>query len=102
MASPTSPTDTTITLPVSGMTCASCTVHVTRALQETPGVKDASVNLLLETARITFDPAPSAARRARRGGAGGGLPFGARQRRRPPTPPRPRTPRRPLSTATCG
>ncbi len=48
---------TTITLPVSGMTCASCTVHVTRALEETPGVQEASVNLLLETARVTFDPA---------------------------------------------
>ena len=56
MAGPTSSRDTTINLPVSGMTCASCTVHVTRALQETPGVKDAAVNLLLETARVTYDP----------------------------------------------
>jgi Cu+-exporting ATPase len=46
----------TISLPVSGMSCASCTVHVTKALQDTPGVKDASVNLLLETAQVTYDP----------------------------------------------
>ena len=38
------------------MTCASCTVHVAKALTATPGVKDASVNLLLETARVTYDP----------------------------------------------
>ena len=46
---------TTITLPVSGMTCASCSVHVKRALEETPGVQDASVNLMLENRRVTFD-----------------------------------------------
>ena len=50
----------TVTLPVSGMTCASCTVHVAKALKTTPGVKDATVNLLLETARVRFDPALAA------------------------------------------
>lgn len=50
------PSGTTLALPVSGMTCASCTVHVAKALQATPGVKDASVNLLLETAQVTYDP----------------------------------------------
>ena len=49
--------EATVNLPVSGMTCASCTVHVAKALKATPGVKDAAVNLLLETARVTYDPA---------------------------------------------
>jgi len=49
--------DATATLPVSGMTCASCTVHVAKALKATPGVTDATVNLILETALVRFDPA---------------------------------------------
>lgn len=46
----------TITLPVIGMTCAACQSHVERALRETPGVLDANVNLLANTARVRFDP----------------------------------------------
>jgi Cu+-exporting ATPase len=46
----------TLTLPVSGMTCASCQVHVERALRETPGVSNASVNLMTHSARVVFDP----------------------------------------------
>jgi Cu+-exporting ATPase len=45
----------TLTLPVAGMTCASCSVRVQRALEKTPGVTRASVNLMLENAAVTFD-----------------------------------------------
>ncbi|BCS35687.1 copper-translocating P-type ATPase [Luteitalea sp. TBR-22] len=47
----------TLTLPVVGMTCASCSVRVQRALEKTPGVTRASVNLMLENASLTFDGA---------------------------------------------
>ncbi|MGV3515965.1 heavy metal translocating P-type ATPase [Luteitalea sp.] len=47
----------TLTLPVTGMTCASCSVRVQRALEKTPGVATASVNLMLENAAVTFDGA---------------------------------------------
>jgi Cu+-exporting ATPase len=46
----------TITIPVSGMTCASCVRRVERALTRQPGVADASVNLLLQQATVSFDP----------------------------------------------
>ncbi len=46
----------TITLPVTGMSCAACQSHVERALRSTAGVSDASVNLLTNSARVSFDP----------------------------------------------
>lgn len=46
-----------ISLPVNGMSCASCQFHVEKALLETPGVVSARVNLLAHNASITFDPA---------------------------------------------
>ncbi len=45
-----------ITLPVEGMTCASCQANVQRALTATPGVDKAAVNLMMHEATITFDP----------------------------------------------
>ena len=42
------------TLPVGGMTCASCVARVERALKKVPGVQEATVNLATESARITF------------------------------------------------
>jgi Cu+-exporting ATPase len=45
-----------IRIPVSGMTCAACQAHVQRALAQQPGVEDASVNLMMESAAVTFDP----------------------------------------------
>ena len=45
-----------IQLPVTGMTCASCSNRVTRALRKVPGVAEASVNLATEQANVTFDP----------------------------------------------
>jgi Cu+-exporting ATPase len=49
----------TVTLPVMGMTCAACQSHVERALRSTAGVREASVNLLTNSARVSFDPAVS-------------------------------------------
>lgn len=45
-----------INIPVSGMTCAACQARVQRALSRASGVEDASVNLLLHNASVTFDP----------------------------------------------
>ncbi|MGC2638690.1 MAG: heavy metal translocating P-type ATPase, partial [Acidobacteriaceae bacterium] len=47
----------TITLPVIGMSCAACQSHVERALRSTAGVREASVNLLTNSARVSFDAA---------------------------------------------
>jgi Cu+-exporting ATPase len=49
------PTET-MTLPIGGMTCASCANHVERALNKVPGVTEASVNLATEKATVTFVP----------------------------------------------
>jgi Cu+-exporting ATPase len=38
------------------MTCAACQARVQSALQATPGVVDANVNLLMATATVQFDP----------------------------------------------
>lgn len=47
-------------LSVSGMTCASCVAHVTRALRKVPGVSDASVNLATERATVVHEsPVPT-------------------------------------------
>ncbi|HEY8310262.1 MAG TPA: heavy metal-associated domain-containing protein, partial [Gemmatimonadaceae bacterium] len=45
-----------IRIPVSGMTCAACQSHVQKALEKQPGVIDASVNLMMKNASVTFDP----------------------------------------------
>ena len=47
---------TRIGLSVSGMTCAACQATVQSALTKQPGVLDASVNLMTESAAVTFDP----------------------------------------------
>ncbi|HWA40129.1 MAG TPA: heavy metal translocating P-type ATPase [Gemmatimonadales bacterium] len=46
-----------ITLPVEGMTCAACQATVQRALQGTPGVVDATVDLMTARAAVEYDPA---------------------------------------------
>ena len=45
-----------ITIPVTGMTCAACQARVQRALARTSGVNDASVNLMMNSAAVTYDP----------------------------------------------
>jgi Cu+-exporting ATPase len=47
-------------LPVTGMTCASCSNRVERALKKVPGVQAASVNLASEQAAVTYDPEQAA------------------------------------------
>ncbi|HMC54521.1 MAG TPA: heavy metal translocating P-type ATPase [Gemmatimonadaceae bacterium] len=44
-----------ITIPVSGMHCAACQSRVQGALAQTPGVSDATVNLMLNNATVTYD-----------------------------------------------
>ncbi|CAA9556067.1 MAG: Lead, cadmium, zinc and mercury transporting ATPase; Copper-translocating P-type ATPase [uncultured Thermomicrobiales bacterium] len=51
------PGDGEATLPIEGMTCASCVRRVERALTKIPGVREASVNLATEKATVAFDPA---------------------------------------------
>ena len=46
----------TQTFPVAGMTCASCSSHVQKALSNLPGVLEANVNLATEEATVTFVP----------------------------------------------
>jgi len=46
----------TVTLPVVGMTCASCVARVEKALKGVDGVIDASVNLATERATVEFVP----------------------------------------------
>src|SRR5687767_15754715 len=71
-----------IALNVSGMTCAACQGRVQRALERTPGVLDASVNLLTGDASVTYDPAqvsPDAmAEAARATGYGADVPAPSR------------------------
>jgi Cu+-exporting ATPase len=45
-----------VNIPVSGMTCAACQSFVERTLAGEAGVQDASVNLMLHNATVTFDP----------------------------------------------
>ncbi len=45
-----------VTLPISGMTCASCVMHVEGGLKEVTGVASAAVNLATERATVQFDP----------------------------------------------
>ncbi len=44
------------TLPVLGMTCASCAGRIERGLRAVPGVAEAAVNLASEQAALRFDP----------------------------------------------
>src|SRR5450756_43079 len=47
---------TTVELPITGMTCASCVARNEKALRKVEGVDDASVNFATEKATIAFDP----------------------------------------------
>ncbi|MDR3753500.1 MAG: heavy metal-associated domain-containing protein, partial [Terracidiphilus sp.] len=46
-----------LTLPVLGMTCASCQHHVEEALRATAGVESARVDLMAHRATVVFDRA---------------------------------------------
>ena len=45
-----------VTIPVTGMTCAACQSFIQRTLATQAGVQDASVNLMMNNATVTFDP----------------------------------------------
>lgn len=47
----------TLSLPVNGMTCASCVSHVENALKELPGVSNVVVNLGTNKASLNYEPA---------------------------------------------
>ena len=51
------PATESLTLPVLGMTCASCQHHVEAALRSTAGVESARVDLMAHRASVVFDPA---------------------------------------------
>ena len=51
-----SPPESRTVFPVGGMTCAACSARVQQALQGVPGVREASVNLMMGNATVTFDP----------------------------------------------
>ncbi|MSQ24586.1 MAG: cadmium-translocating P-type ATPase [Chloroflexi bacterium] len=46
-----------LSLPVTGMTCASCVMHVEKAIKRVKGVVSVDVNLATEKATVAFDPA---------------------------------------------
>ena len=48
---------TTVTLPVSGMTCGGCEQAITRVLGRLPGVTETVASHRDATVRVTFDPA---------------------------------------------
>ena len=47
----------TLTLPVEGMTCASCVARVEKALKKVEGISEVNVNLATEKVTLSFDPA---------------------------------------------
>ncbi len=49
-------TTETVSINVTGMTCAACQSHVQRALEHAPGVAKAAVNLMTGEATVAFDP----------------------------------------------
>src|SRR5688572_25652521 len=64
------------------MTCAACQARVQRVLERTPGVEEANVSLMTNTATVRFDPdvidAPALVERIRGTGYGASLPIDER------------------------
>lgn len=56
VAKPKSGADTTITLKISGMTCAACAANIEKVTQKLKGVLSSTVNVSIEKASITYDP----------------------------------------------
>ena len=64
---PDMPSTQKVSLSVGGMTCAACQTRIQRVLDREPGVLQASVNLMLKSAEVTYDPGtttPDAVRQA--------------------------------------
>ncbi|HXY74550.1 MAG TPA: cation transporter, partial [Dehalococcoidales bacterium] len=47
---------TTVQLPISGMSCATCAITIEKGLDETEGVSKANVNFASEKASVEFNP----------------------------------------------
>ena len=45
-----------LTLPVEGMTCASCVMRVEKALKKVEGIGEVNVNLATEKVTLSYDP----------------------------------------------
>ncbi|WP_239451668.1 heavy metal-associated domain-containing protein [Elioraea rosea] len=60
-ASTSASPDATLSVPIEGMTCASCVRRVERAIAAVPGVAAAAVNLATERAEVRFDGTPALA-----------------------------------------
>jgi len=45
-----------IEVPIQGMDCAECTIHVQKAIDDLPGVQSAHVYLVTEKALVRYDP----------------------------------------------
>jgi len=56
LASASSSPSQELDLAIGGMTCASCSGRVERALRKVPGIEEATVNLATESARVRFAP----------------------------------------------
>src|SRR5688572_28806857 len=56
ITSPEARDATKLNIPVTGMTCAACQARVQRVLERTPGVEEATVSLMTNTATVRFDP----------------------------------------------
>lgn len=48
--------DKTVTIPIEGMTCASCANAITKEINKLEGIKSANVNFATEKAVVTYDP----------------------------------------------
>ncbi|GHV15828.1 copper-translocating P-type ATPase [Spirochaetia bacterium] len=48
--------NSTVTIPIGGMTCAACAQRIEKALRKLEGVVTVSVNLATEKATVTYDP----------------------------------------------
>ncbi len=48
--------ETTVIIPIGGMTCAACARRIETVLSKLPGVASASVNLATEKAKVVYDP----------------------------------------------
>jgi P-type Cu+ transporter len=46
----------TVTLPISGMSCASCAANIERSVRKLEGIEEAAVNFASEQATVRFDP----------------------------------------------
>jgi len=49
-------TEQTVTLPITGMTCANCAVNIERGVGKLEGIKQTNVNFAAEEAMVSFDP----------------------------------------------